>query len=1418
MLRSRRADLLILALLFVLPLMLFWSVTVGGQTLLPADNLFQFQPWQSAADQFGAQVPQNQLLSDLVLENYAWKKFIVQSIQQRDVPLWNPNLFAGAPFLANGQHSAYYPFSVIFYVLPLANAYGWFTVSQLFLAGAFMYVLCRVLGIGRLGSAFAAIVYQLSGFYIVSVVFTMIIAAAAWLPLLLALIELIIQQRALFGRPTTLPWVLIGAVALACQIMAGHIEITYYTLLIMALFAVWRLISEARGKRQETGRKMQPASRIMLQTLRRPVVAVSVMVVLGVGLAAIQILPLAEILPQNFREGSATFEQVLSWAYPPRHVLEMLMPNFFGSPAEHSVFNVFTGQTVPMVLNSHGEMNPQGVYSTMWGMKNYVEGGAYLGILPLLLALIAVIGVLRGSRIACFVLRKKYVPPFVRPVVSPLIAGFFVFLAIISLAFMFGTPLYAILYYGLPGINQLHSPFRWVWPFTISIAVLAAMGIDRLMQDRERDRAARKMRGPINWLCLNAPVSFRTVLAGGAFWSGAIIFVGLVLSRWVFPTQSLGVAEKLLQALALADTAFPDAALFYSHLWRNVLIFASLLMMSGVVLRVSLCPIYLPNLRRAGSVRSPRVSGGVGATSAADGVAIWKPLALFVIAFDLIIGAIGFNPSVDAKLLEYVPPVVKFLQQDTSQWRFTSFDPDGHKVFNSNVGWYYGFQDVRGYDSIILKQYAQYMQVLDTQNDFQFNRVAPLRSYGGLDTPLLDLLNVKYVFTEKELPIESPKYKLVYDAEVKVYENLGVLPRAFTMPIGCTTVAADPLAALKEHDPRTTVIVEKTPTEIGATTACGLTAATITGYSNNDVTIKTRADQASWLVLADTYFTGWQAFEVHADQSETELPIYRAYGNFRAVEINAGDVTIHFKYSPWSFKLGLFASFMAWVVVVFTLGIWVWRLAYREEQHAATTTQRVAKNSIAPMVLNLFNRGIDFAFAALMLRILQPENAGNYYFAVVIVGWFEILMNFGLNTFLTREVARDRSGANRYLVNTSILRLLLACVTLPLMIVVIGVWSGLFTLTAETAIAIALLTLAQIPSSLSTGITAMFYAYEKAEYPAVMGVVTVLLKVALGAPVLLIGGGIIGLAAVSLIVNLITFGALSRLMVRLIMRPKYENDPALRRSMLRESFPLMLNHLLATLFFKVDVPMLQSLRGSATVGWYSTAYKWIDALNIIPAYSTIALFPVMSRQAVEDKPALMRSTRVGIRLLVLMALPLAVMTTFIAPTLVLVLGGPEYLPHAGIALQIMIWSIPFGWINSITNYILIALGQQSKLTRAFIVGLSFNIIANLILIPHFSYVAAALITILSELVEGFVFVVYLERSLGSIRWIGLLWKLFVSAGLMFGAMFVTWSIQPLIGLVAGPIVYLGSLIALKAIGSEEKRIFNRLRGRNESAS
>jgi len=175
-LRSRR-EFFVVTILLALPLALFWQTTLGNRTLIPADNLYQWEPWASYAEEMSAEIPHNELLSDLLLENYAWKRFLLSSYRQQGgltnrLPLWNPYLWAGTPFLADGQHSALYPFSLLFLLMPLHEAYGWFTVLQFWLAGVSMYVLARTLGTNRIGGLLAGIVYQLSSVYVVSTVFT----------------------------------------------------------------------------------------------------------------------------------------------------------------------------------------------------------------------------------------------------------------------------------------------------------------------------------------------------------------------------------------------------------------------------------------------------------------------------------------------------------------------------------------------------------------------------------------------------------------------------------------------------------------------------------------------------------------------------------------------------------------------------------------------------------------------------------------------------------------------------------------------------------------------------------------------------------------------------------------------------------------------------------------------------------------------------------------------------------------------------------------------------------------------------------------------------------------------------------------------------------------------------------------------
>jgi O-antigen/teichoic acid export membrane protein len=1366
-----------LLVLLVLPLLLFWPVTVGSKTLLPADNVYQWEPYRSFAGQQDVPLPpHNELLSDLVLENMVWKQFVVQSIENRELPLWNPHLFAGVPFLAAGQHSALYPLSAIFYVLPIDKAYGLFTVLQLWLAGLFMYLFGRTLRMGPFSALIAGIVYQLSAFFLVSVVFSMIIAAAAWLPLLLAIIEIMVRKQEEKGAGPFVPiiYVVIGAVALGVHILAGHPEILVYTLMVMALYALVRLLMLWR--RVGT---WKPALRLGLWF--------AFMVGLGLGLGSVQFIPLIELVTQNFREGSVAYSDVVGWAYPTRQVLTFLLPDFFGNPAHHGYWDLVARQWVD-------------VDRIFWGIKNYVEAGSYVGILPLLLALVAVVPVKRK-------------PDGSKPAEDRRHVWIFAALAAASLLLVFGTPLYALLYYGLPGIKQLHSPFRWVFPYTLSIAVLAGFGARRLA-------ALRRGYGVDKDRTLLHPEVYRPwvyLLTWGALGAGLLLLAGLLLV-FVAPGTFVPLADRVVAAVEKAHEAFSSGQMFLSYQWLNLFIFALMLTAGGIVLRVSRCPIYLPLPRalaaRLGNARIP----------------IWQLLAATAVALDLLLFGWGFSPAADPAWLEFTPPSIEYLQQQAaadeasdpgSPWRITTYQSAGStKTLNPNIPWYQGLEDIRGYDSIIPAQYANYMRAIEGQGELLYNRIAPIYGPDNLDSPLLDLLGVRYVMTEGEIP--NAGFQLIYDDEVRIYENIDVMPRAFALPqVQVTTgeASADQLRAL---DPRQTILLDGStlpgPEPVITDTAWSLQPARVVTHAPNSVFVDIEMPGAGWLLLADSYFPGWKAYRsdlyrVTEDgqvldpepavpdpkfepADETELQIVRANGNFRAVFLEEGAHRVRFKYTPMSFKLGLYGSFMAGVVLFLLLLYWLWGRFYREsaDDHAV---KRVAKNSLLPMGLQLMNRLIDFAFAMLMLRILAPEMAGRYTFAVLFIGYFDILVRFGLGTLLTREVAKNREHGNRYLSTVAILRGLLWLTSLPLMTIVILVYAFFGQMTPDIVAAIALFAIGMLLSSLADGFTAVFNAYEKMEYPAAISTVTTVTRVSLGALVLLMGWGFVGLAGVSIAANLVSATALGLLMVRHCFRPHLEWDRPTGKWMLGTSFPLMINLMLATIFFRIDVLLLKPMRGDTVVGYYSAALKYVDGLLIIPQYFTVAIFPLMSRYAATSRDSLMRAYVLSLRLLLIIALPIAAAMPFIAEGLIMVLGGAEYLPDSMIALQIIIWFLPFSFVNSVTQYVLIAIDQQRFLTRAFLIGVVFNITANLIVIPTFSYKGAAVVTILSELVLLVPFYYAVRKHLGPLPWVSLFWQPAVASVAMAGVMWLLRGIPWPLLIPVGGAVY---LIVLTLVG------------------
>nr|MBC8262625.1 polysaccharide biosynthesis C-terminal domain-containing protein [Anaerolineales bacterium] len=182
----------------------------------------------------------------------------------------------------------------------------------------------------------------------------------------------------------------------------------------------------------------------------------------------------------------------------------------------------------------------------------------------------------------------------------------------------------------------------------------------------------------------------------------------------------------------------------------------------------------------------------------------------------------------------------------------------------------------------------------------------------------------------------------------------------------------------------------------------------------------------------------------------------------------------------------------------------------------------------------------------------------------------------------------------------------------------------------------------------------------------------------------------------------------------------------------------------------------------------------------------------------------------SVRLLVIVALPIAIVTTVLAEPLVYLLGGSQYLPDSRIALQLMIWSIPIGFINSVTHYVLIALNQQRFLTRAFAIGLAFTVVANVVFIPIYSYQASALIHLFSELVLLLPFYYCLRKHLAPVSWGRLLWRPALAAALMGGLLGLLRDASLLLTVPLGGVVYLLALILMGTFSEEEITLFKSL--------
>lgn len=265
-------NLLCLAALALLPLYVFFPAVVRGQIPMALEGALFEAPWQEARPEGLTRdaTPFAQVQEGRLYPSFA---FISRSADERQSMLWNPYEAGGAPFLAAWQTRALSPFTTPFLVLPLKEAITWSFLAKLFFAGLCAYYVSRRFGFPAPFALFAGITYQLSGVICVWTAFPFA-DVAVWFPLLLMFAE----QVAL-GQRRCWP---IGALTIGLMALGGDPAGLVVSVVFAFVFILVRVVSLRDWKRLKSA--LPPSLGALL---------------LGLGLAAVQILPYLEFLRER---------------------------------------------------------------------------------------------------------------------------------------------------------------------------------------------------------------------------------------------------------------------------------------------------------------------------------------------------------------------------------------------------------------------------------------------------------------------------------------------------------------------------------------------------------------------------------------------------------------------------------------------------------------------------------------------------------------------------------------------------------------------------------------------------------------------------------------------------------------------------------------------------------------------------------------------------------------------------------------------------------------------------------------------------------------------------------------------------------------------------------------------------------------
>ncbi len=474
--------------------------------------------------------------------------------------------------------------------------------------------------------------------------------------------------------------------------------------------------------------------------------------------------------------------------------------------------------------------------------------------------------------------------------------------------------------------------------------------------------------------------------------------------------------------------------------------------------------------------------------------------------------------------------------------------------------------------------------------------------------------------------------------------------------------------------------------------------------------------------------------------------------------------------------------------------------------HKMTIARKAAKNSIYLLIANVISGILIIILTILAARYLGDVAFGIYSFALALAGLLVIISNIGLNLVVTRDLARNKDSTGKYLANATLIEISLSIIFFLSVFLVLN----LINYPEDGKLVVYLVSLAVLFEQTFIMLQNSIYrSYGKMIYESLNLIIVKSIFFILGIYVLYSGYGLIPFVLMYFLASLIGFIVALIITLKKFTLPKFEIDFKTWKYLIITALPFGLAGMLNLIYARFDMIILSILKGAAVTGWYGAANTLVGSLSFINVAFITVIFPLMSNAFISSKELLNNVYEKSLKYSIIFLIPLAFGVMFLSDKIITVFFGQEFIQSA-IILKILIWGGIIAFINSIFYTVLGSTNRQKITSVIMGIGVFVNVSLNLILIPNFSYIGAAVAAVLTQVV-CLIFAVHFQSSyLSQLKLKGTLIKSTAASLCMSAIIFYFIYLNLFLLIFIASIIYLAVFVLLKGFNDDDWELFKGL--------